>query len=105
MNEHSDNASIRRAVAGQLFFSTQIHVCLWFLAKNKNARRFYEDEALRGGWSVRQIDRRPAFSRFALDTLPNKVMAREYQLALPAVKKLEAELAATQKRLERAAKK
>ena len=30
-----------------------------------------------------------------LDTLPNKVMAREYQLALPAVKKLEAELAAS----------
>lgn len=29
-------------------------------------------------------------------------MAREYQLALPAVKKLEAELAATRKRLERA---
>ena len=36
--------------------------------------------------------------------LPNKVMAREYQLALPAVKKLEAELAATRKRLERAGK-
>jgi hypothetical protein len=24
---------------------------------NENARRFYETEALRGGWSVRQIDR------------------------------------------------
>jgi hypothetical protein len=40
--------------------------------------------------------------RHTLDTLPNKVMAREYQLALPAVKKLQAELAATRKRLERA---
>jgi hypothetical protein len=38
------------------------------------------------------------------DALPNKVMAREYQLGLPAVKKLEAELAATRKRLERAGK-
>jgi len=25
--------------------------------KNKNARAFYEDEALRGGWTVRQLDR------------------------------------------------
>lgn len=46
-----------------------------------------------------------ALARYTLDTLPNKVMAREYQLALPAVKKLEAELAATRKRLERAGKK
>lgn len=42
--------------------------------------------------------------RYTLDTLPSKVMAREYQLALPAVKKLQAELAATRKRLERAGK-
>jgi predicted nuclease of restriction endonuclease-like (RecB) superfamily len=42
-----------------------------------------------------------ALARYTLDTLPNKVMAREYQLALPAVKKLEAELAETRKRLER----
>ena len=65
-----------------------------------------------------------ALARYTLDTLPNKVMAREpersgdrlpqaarrvsaanqYQLALPAVKKLEAELAATRKRLERTPK-
>ena len=31
-----DNATIRRALPGQLFSSTQIPVCLWFLAKNKN---------------------------------------------------------------------
>ena len=43
--------------------------------------------------------------RYTLDSLPNKVMAREYQLALPAVKKLEAELAATRKRLERVGRK
>jgi hypothetical protein len=41
-----------------------------------------------------------ALARYALDTLPNKVIAREYQIALPAVKKLEAELAAIRKRLE-----
>lgn len=46
-----------------------------------------------------------ALAHYPLDTLPNKVMAREYQLALPAVKKLEAELAATRKRLECAGKK
>lgn len=46
-----------------------------------------------------------ALARYTLDTLPNKVMAREYRLALPAVKKLEAELAATRKRLERVGRK
>ena len=44
-----------------------------------------------------------ALARYTLDTLPNKVMAREYQLALPELKRLEAELRATRKRLERAA--
>ncbi len=33
----SNTATIRRARPGQLFYSTQIPVCLWFLAKNKNA--------------------------------------------------------------------
>lgn len=42
-----------------------------------------------------------ALAHYTLDTLPTKVMAREYQLALPAAKKLEAELAATRRRLER----
>jgi predicted nuclease of restriction endonuclease-like (RecB) superfamily len=32
------------------------YVCL-LSVKNENARRFYETEALRGGWSVRQLDR------------------------------------------------
>ena len=32
-----DNATIRRARPGQLFYSTQIPVCLWFLAKNRSA--------------------------------------------------------------------
>ena len=32
-----DNATIRRALPGQLFSSTQIPVCLWFFAKNKCA--------------------------------------------------------------------
>ena len=31
-----DNANIRQALPGPLFSSTQIPVCLWFLAKNKN---------------------------------------------------------------------
>jgi predicted nuclease of restriction endonuclease-like (RecB) superfamily len=41
-----------------------------------------------------------ALAHYTLDTLPTKVMAREYQLALPAAKKLEAELKVTRKRLE-----
>jgi len=46
-----------------------------------------------------------ALAHYTLDTLPTKVMAREYQLALPAAKKLEVELAATRKRLEKGGRK
>lgn len=38
--------------------------------------------------------------RYTLDTLPNKVLAREYQLALPEEKRLSQELAKTRKKLE-----
>ncbi len=41
------------ALPGQLFYSTQIPVCLWFLAKNKSARHSRE-----GGNPVTLIDRR-----------------------------------------------
>jgi hypothetical protein len=37
------------ALLGQLFYSTQIPVCLWFLAKNKNA------DAKRGFRDHRQL--------------------------------------------------
>ena len=32
-----ENTTIRRALPAQLFSSTQIPVCLWFVEKNKNA--------------------------------------------------------------------
>jgi predicted nuclease of restriction endonuclease-like (RecB) superfamily len=43
-----------------------------------------------------------ALAHYTLDALPNKIMAREYQLALPKVKRLEADLAAARRKLERA---
>lgn len=53
--------------------------------KNENARRFYEAEALRGGWSVRQLDRQIGsqfYERTALST--NKAaMLRKGETALP----------------------
>ncbi|MEO6244433.1 MAG: PDDEXK nuclease domain-containing protein, partial [Opitutaceae bacterium] len=42
-----------------------------------------------------------ALAKYALDGLPNQVLAREYKLALPAEKKLAEELAKTRARLER----
>ena len=45
--------------------------------------------ALGGGWSVCQLDRQKG--------LPNKVLAREYKLALPDEKTLARELEMTQK--------
>jgi predicted nuclease of restriction endonuclease-like (RecB) superfamily len=53
--------------------------------KDENARRFYETEALRGGWSVRQLDRQinsQFYERTALSR--NKAaMLRKGQNALP----------------------
>ncbi len=46
-----------------------------------------------------------ALARYTLDSLPNKIMAREYQFALPEVKRLEAELNLTRRLLERTGKK
>jgi hypothetical protein len=34
------------------------HYVLLLSRKNENARKFYEDEALRGGWTVRQLIRK-----------------------------------------------
>jgi len=53
--------------------------------KNENARSFYETEALRGGWSVRQLDRQinaQFYERTALSR--NKAaMLRKGEMALP----------------------
>lgn len=108
--------------------------------KNPAARGFYEVEALRCGWSVRQLDRqinssfyeRTALSRnkvamlqkagrvkenppvgliictskgvaeahYALEGLPNKVLAAEYQTVLPDEKLLAEELARTRRQLK-----
>ena len=100
--------------------------------KKEIARRFYETEALRGGWSVRQLDRQinsqfylnyarehwvhgaenppvglilcaqkdEAVARYALEGLPNKVMASEYRTALPGEKELAAEIGRTRALLQ-----
>lgn len=39
--------------------------------RSADERRFYEDEALRGGWSVRQLDRQIG-SQFYTRTLMSK---------------------------------
>ena len=46
-----------------------------------------------------------SLARYTLDTLPNKVMTKEYQLALSKLKRFEAELRATRRGLERAGRK
>ncbi|MFQ5707021.1 MAG: DUF1016 N-terminal domain-containing protein [bacterium] len=89
--------------------------------KDKEARGFYEAEALRGGWSVRQLDRqissqfyertllsrnkasmlkKGAVARYALEGLPSKVIASEYKLALPDEKQLAEEMNRTRRMLE-----
>ena len=108
--------------------------------KNEQARRFYKSEALRSGWSVRQLDEigsqffeRTALSRnkaamlakgavlrpedavsidaalkdpygaaeahYALEGLPNKVLAAQYQTVLPSEEHIARELAETTRML------
>ena len=43
--------------------------------KDKDARKFYEDEALRGGWSVRQLDRQIRSQFFTRTLLSKNKMA------------------------------
>jgi len=53
--------------------------------ENEHARRFYETEALRGGWSVRQLDRQidsQSYERIALSRNKTAVLSRG-QEALP----------------------
>lgn len=91
--------------------------------KNPQARAFYETETLRCGWSVRQLDRQvnsqfyertalstnkagmlekaeAAEAHYALEGLPNKVLAAEYQTVLPDEKLLAEELDKTRRDLE-----
>ncbi len=64
----SDESKIGQTVSGQLavthsrpaFTLPWSHYVRLMTVKNEAARRFYETEALRGGWSVRQLDRQIA---------------------------------------------
>jgi hypothetical protein len=51
-----DTLSLVRTLAARFPLPWSHYVKL-LTVKDVNARRFYEDEALRGGWSVRQLDR------------------------------------------------
>lgn len=99
------------------------------------ARRFYETEALRGGWTIRQLDRQigsqfyertinyarkhwtlpgenppiglilcavknHAVAQYALEGLPNKVLAAEYRTALPDERLLVQAIEKTRRQLE-----
>ncbi|HEY3359668.1 MAG TPA: DUF1016 N-terminal domain-containing protein [Polyangia bacterium] len=73
--------------------------------RDPEARSFYEAEALRGGWTHRQLDRQvAAVARYALEGLPNKVLAAEYRTTLPAEKTLAAEVRKARRLVERKAR-
>jgi uncharacterized protein DUF1016 len=50
--------------------------------KNQQARSFYESEALRGGWSVRQLDRQVVPSENFLSLEPRQARAKEAAMAI-----------------------
>jgi predicted nuclease of restriction endonuclease-like (RecB) superfamily len=49
-----------QSLVGQLFPLSWSHYVRLLSVKSDQARQFYEEEALRGGWSVRQLDRQIA---------------------------------------------
>ena len=49
-----------RSLAGQFFPLSWSHYVRLLSVKSDRARQFYEEEAFRGGWSVRQLDRQIA---------------------------------------------
>ena len=49
-----------QSLVGQLFPLSWSHYVRLLSVKTDQARQFYEEEALRGGWSVRQLDRQIA---------------------------------------------
>jgi hypothetical protein len=71
------------------------------------ARKFYETESLRGGWSVRQLDRQVStlfYERTALAKNKARLLAAQYKLALPDPRLLEKEIEKTRRTLELRAK-
>jgi DUF1016 N-terminal domain len=125
----SRNSAVE-VLGGRFFLPWSHYVLLVRRTRSPEARSFYQTEALRGGWSVRQLDRQIAsrfYERTALsqnkaamltrgarpqpedrgdadgeirDPLPSKVLAREYRVALPDEKRLAAEIARTRELLE-----
>ncbi|NJO12461.1 MAG: DUF1016 domain-containing protein [Gammaproteobacteria bacterium] len=77
--------------------------------QNAAARAFYEAEALRGGWSVRQLDRQIStrfYERHAKSkekaAMLRKVMAGEFETARPEARLVETEVARIKTVVERA---
>ena len=83
--------------------------------ESPEARAFYETESLRGGWSVRQLDRQgenppvglilcsehdEAVARYSMGNLRNKILATQYKLNLPDPHTLELEIEKTRRLLE-----
>ena len=99
-------------------------------SRSPEALAFYHTEALRGGWSVRQLRRQmdrqlnyaaehwtqpgenppvgiilcagkgEALARYATDYLPNKVLVRDYLTALPDEKRLASEIAIARRQFD-----
>ncbi|GJI91648.1 PDDEXK nuclease domain-containing protein [Duganella hordei] len=72
---------IHQTVSGELRLPWSAYVRL-LSVKNPNARLFYETEALRGGWSVRQLDRQvnsQFYERTALSRDKTKMLAQGKQ--------------------------
>ena len=99
-------------------------------SRSPEALAFYHTEALRGGWSVRQLRRQmdrqlnyaaehwtqpgenppvgiilcagkgESLARYATDNLPNKVLVRDYLTALPDEKRLASEIAIARRQFD-----
>jgi predicted nuclease of restriction endonuclease-like (RecB) superfamily len=82
---HTPSAELTLIQIAQRFPLPWSHYVSLLSCKNENARKFYEDEALRGGWTVRQL-KRQINSKFYERTALSKdkaAMLKKGEKALP----------------------
>jgi hypothetical protein len=105
------SAELGFARMGGAFPLSWSHYVRLMAADTPQARLFYESEAIRGGWSVRQLENDPvglilcsakddAVAHYAMGGIKAKVFASRYLTVLPTPETLRQEILTTQHALE-----
>lgn len=100
------SAKSRQAMLNAAFPLSCSHYVRLMSVEKPHARVFYESEAVRGGWSVRQLDRQilctgkdDAVVEYAMGGISARVFASQYLTQLPNEETLRREIQATKRAL------